>query len=276
MPSHMNPGIQILRTLVVALCLQWLVASAFAQSAPAPPLAVPPPSQILDACMKYEVPRMLRLLGTGPIRTREDAAMAAHLKCQFVVASCTASPSSDDCQRPLRLLGIGDPDYKPSPGAVLYDAAERGSVSAINRLLAEGAPPNWQNTVGWTPLMIAAAEKHLEAVAALLDSKADPNIRNSYGRTAIMYAASYGQEAIVEKLLAAGADPNIVPNDPSGWTALVAAAARGHARTVELLLPGGADPGIRARNGASALEMARREGHADVVKVLESAGAPRS
>lgn len=272
----MNPRRSACPLLLMALVLVALVGPAFAQSPPAAPASAPPPSQILDACMKYEVPRMLQLLGTGPIRTREDAAIAAHIKCQSVVAACTASPSSDDCQRPLRLLGLGDPDYKPSPGAALYDAAERGWVSAINRLIAEGADPNWRNLAGWTPLMIAAAEKHLDAVVALLEAKADPNLRNSYGRTAIMYAASYGQEAIVEKLLAAGADPNVVPKDPSGWTALIAAAARGHPRTVEILLRGGADPAIRAKDGMTALDLARSQGHVEVVKILEAATAPKT
>jgi uncharacterized protein len=248
------------------------VAVAGAVHAQASPL----PSQILDACMQYEVPRALQMLGNGPIRTREDAAIAAHLKCQYVVAVCSASPSSDDCQRPLRLFGLGDPQYKPSPGAALYDAAERGWVSAIGRLVAEGAQPNWQNAAGWTPLMIAAAERQLDAVVALLEAKADPNLRNAYGRTAIMYASTYGQTDIVEKLLAAGADPNLVPSDASGWTALISAAARGHPRTVQALLRGGANAGVAARNGSTALDIAREAGHAEVVRILEAAAAPQS
>lgn len=240
------------------------------------PLVAPSPSQILDACMKVEVPRMLGMLGNGQIRTREDAAIRAHMVCQLIVAACVTSPSSDDCQRPLSRLGLGDPDYKVSPGAALYDAAERGWVEAIRRLLKEGAEPNWRNSGGWTPLMIAAAEKHLEAVELLLQSKADPNLRNGYGRTALMFAAAYGQHDIVERLLAAGADPNIVPSDQSGWTALIAAAARGHALTVEVLLRSGADPNIRARDGLTALELARSQGHDEIVRILMAASGPRT
>ena len=239
------------------------------------PLLAPSPSQILDACMKVEVPRMLGMLGRDLVRTREDAAINAHVHCQAIVAACVTSPSSDDCQRPLGRLGLGDPAYKISPAAALYDAAERGWAEAIRRLLNEGAEINWQNSAGWTPLMIAAAEKHLEAVELLLAAKADPNIRNNYGRTALMFAVIYGQNDIVARLLAAGANPDLVPFDQSGWTALIAAAARGHARTVQLLLQSGADPNIRARNGQTALELARSEGHEDVVRILTAAIAPR-
>lgn len=138
-------------------------------------------------------------------------------------------------------------------------------------LLTEGADPNWRNVEGWTPLIIAAAQGHLEVVIVLLEAKADPNARNSYGRTPLMYASSYGRDAIVEKLLAAGADLNIAPTDQTGWTAIVAAAAGGHASTVELLLRHGADPTIKTKNGQTALDLARTQGHVRVVQVLQAA-----
>lgn len=225
--------------------------------------------------MKFEVPRMLGMLGRDLVRTREDAAIKAHIHCQAIVAACVTSPSSDDCQSPLSRLGLGDPAYKISPAAALYDAAERGWSEAIRRLLNEGAEINWRNSAGWTPLMIAAAEKHLAAVELLLEAKADPNIRNHYARTALMFAAKYGESEIVEKLLAAGADPNIISSDKVRRTALIAASVQGHARTVEVLLRGGADPEIRARNGQTALELARSEGHGEVVKMLAAASGPR-
>lgn len=254
-----------------------LGASAQPPSSAAAPLTAPSPSQILDICMKREVPKMLQLLGVDPrIRTREDAAIAAHHKCQFIVAACVASPSSDDCQAALQAFGLGDPGYRPSPAAALYNAAERGDVNSIRRLLAEGAAPNWQNSGGWTPLMIAAAEKHLPAVVALLEAKGDPNIRNGYGRTALMFASAYGQAEIVARLLAAGADPNLVPTDQTGWTALISAAAHGHAATVEVLLRAGADPGVRTRDGRTATDMAREGGHVEVFRMLEAAVVPRA
>lgn len=221
--------------------------------------------------MKVGIPAALKKLGTGPIRTREDAIAAAQQTCQFGVHTCTTAPASEDCQEVLATVGLGDPNYSPSAGASLYKAAASGATSTVSKLLANGTDPNWRDARGWTPLMIAAAERHLDTVVVLLEAKADPNARNALGRTALMFASGYGQDAIVERLLAAGADPNIVPKAEE-WTALVAAAARGHTRVAELLLRGGADPTIRTKDGRTALDLARSEGHAEVVRVLQAAG----
>ena len=158
----------------------------------------------------------------------------------------------------------------PNGGMLLLNAATAGDSPLVRKLLAEGADPNVRNPLGWTPLMLAAAEKHADTVVALLEARADTNARNAQGRTALMFAAIYGQDAIVERLLASGADPNLVPGDETGWSALIAAAARGHANTVAALLRGGADPAVRSKDGKTALDMARGEGHQEVVKVLEA------
>jgi ankyrin repeat protein len=236
----------------------------------------PGAAQIMDACMRVELPNALQRLGQPSIRTREDAGIFAHGLCQLVLQICTAAPDGDECQRPLSAYGLGDAAYTPSPEASLYDAAQLGATATVAELLAAGARTNWQNTGGWTALMIAAAEKHADTVAVLLAAKADPNVRNFYGRTALMYAASYGQDAIVEQLLAAGADPNKVPTDQTGWTALVAAAARGNTSTVELLLRRGADPSIKTRDGMTALEIAVEQGHAAAARLLRAAAAARN
>jgi ankyrin repeat protein len=257
--------------IVVAALLAACASPSGTPDAPAPK---PSLAQIMEACMKVEVPTALKRLGLGPIRTREDAVNVSRYLCQIVVRTCAADPAGDDCQKELGKYGLGDPSYSPSPGASLYNAAENGATATVRSLLTAGADPNWRNAVGWTPLMIAAAEKHPDTVAALLEAKADPNARNSYGRTALMYASGYGQDTIVERLLAAGADPNIVPTDQSGcWTALIAAAAGGHAKTVEVLLRGGADPTIKSKDGKTAIEIARSAGHSEVVRILQAAAA---
>ena len=120
--------------------------------------------------------------------------------------------------------------------------------------------------------MLAAAERHTDTVEVLLGAGADPNAANVLGRTALMFASSYGQDTIVKLLLDRGAKPNIVPNDHSSWTALMAAAARGHAITVALLLQNGADPNIKSKDGRTAIELARAEGHSEVVRKFSAIG----
>lgn len=227
--------------------------------------------------MTVEVPLMLRKVGIEPrIRTREDAGLLAHTLCDAVVRTCDADPAGDACRSSLARYGLGQPGYLPAPGRGLFDAAYRGDTTAVRRFLAEGMDPNYRNPGGWTPLMIAAAERHLQTVLALLEAKADPNLQNSYGRTALMFASRYGQLAIVEQLLAAGADPNVIPTDTTGWTALVSAAKEGHVAVVRALLAKGADPSIRTREGWTALEVARGAGHHELAGLLELAMRPGS
>jgi len=264
-------------SVVAALAAALGALSIGCAQSPAPALANMSAEQIMMGCMKVEVPAALQKLGIDPrVRTRDDAGALAYLVCSDVVRHCAAQPGTEACQRVLSRYGLAAADYRPTTEAALFDAAYAGNVDLLRKLLTEGANVNWRNAGGWTPLMIAAAERHLDAVIVLLDAKADPNQRNSYGRTALMFASRYGQLAIVERLLAAGADPNVVPTDATGWTALVSAATEGHAAVIRALLAKGADPSIRARDGKTALDFARASGHREAAELLESAVRPSS
>ncbi|MBX3637373.1 MAG: ankyrin repeat domain-containing protein [Rubrivivax sp.] len=238
--------------------------------------AAPPPATIGEACMKVELPALLQRLGSDPrLRTREDAEARALGYCRMVVRSCGDAPAADACRRALEGYGLGDGKPVPVEGAQLFAAANAGRNDDVRRWLAAGASVDWRNLGGWTPLMIAAAERHADTVAVLLEAGADPNLRNQLGRSALMFAAGYGQLAIVERLLAARADPNLVPDDGVGVTALMAAAAGGHAQVVQALLRAGARPGTRTSDGRTALDMARAGGHGEIAQLLQAAAEGR-
>ncbi len=93
-------------------------------------------------------------------------------------------------------------------------AARRASVDAVSLLLRNGANPNEQNALGWSPLMVAGSG----AVARILiDHGADLNARDKKGMTALMSAAMWGKLDRVDLLLKAGADTALA--DARGWTA---------------------------------------------------------
>ena len=264
------------RRFSVVLMALIAAGTVFITGCAQPPASMPlqqSAEQILTACMKVEVPKAMQQLGIDPrIRDRDDAGALAFLVCNEIVKRCAAAPATEGCQKALAGYGVGSSDYRPPAGAVLFDAAYAGNTELVRRIVAEGVDVNWRNAGGWTPLMIAAAERHLDTVIVLVDAKADPNQRNAYGRTALMFASRYGQVRIVERLLAAGADPNIVPTDASGINALAAAAIEGHVAVIRLLLDKGADPSIRTRSGQTALDLARANGRAEAARVLEAAG----
>jgi predicted component of type VI protein secretion system len=127
-----------------------------------------------------------------------------------------------------------------------------------------------------TPLLVAGARGHAEVARILLAAGADVRARNRYGGTALIPAAHYGHVETVRTLLQSSIDVNHV-ND-LGWTALLEAVILGdggprHVEIVRMLLAAGADASKADREGTTPLAHARRRGQADVVKLLEAAGA---
>src|SRR3972149_11117650 len=104
-------------------------------------------------------------------------------------------------------------------------------------------------------------------VKALLAPRANVNSRTALGETALMLAALRGDLEVVRQLLVHGAEVN-----PSGnWTPLIYAAVKGSVEISRLLLAYGADINATVdSNGLTALMMAAREGHADLVALLLS------
>ena len=138
-----------------------------------------------------------------------------------------------------------------------------------------------------TQLTRAAHQGDAARVRLLLALGAAPDARDAGGRTALYWAASNGNEAIMRELLAAGASAGAL--DRSGWAPLLKAAGMGHAGAVRLLLAAGADASHALPadtiagtffRGFTALDLAKRGGHAAVVEVLELAArapaAPRA
>ncbi|KAJ1475668.1 ankyrin repeat-containing domain protein, partial [Baffinella frigidus] len=68
-------------------------------------------------------------------------------------------------------------------------------------LVEGGADINSVNEDGFTALMLASRNGHLEAVEALLEvPKIDTNKKNSYGSNAMHYAAMYAHREVVQAL----------------------------------------------------------------------------
>ena len=119
-----------------------------------------------------------------------------------------------------------------------------------------------------TMLMYAAREGHTEIVKFLLDNGAVINIKNRYGETALMYAAKRGYKEIVKFLLDNGAVINI--NDTYGETVLIKATYNAHTEVVKLLVESGADINIK-HIGNTALDIAERKGHREIINILRAA-----
>jgi hypothetical protein len=193
--------------------------------------------------------------------------------------------------------------------AGLHEAAAKGDVAAIERLVAEGEKPNLQDSHSRTPLLVAAYMKQYDAARALIKLGANPdamdidqydivtiaavkndtemlkialdggasakNVTSRYQGTALIAAAHLGHVEAVQMLIAAKAPLNHVNN--LGWTALMEAIVLGngdarHTAVVRALVEAGCDVNIADRGGLTPLQHARRRGYVEMARILENAG----
>lgn len=88
----------------------------------------------------------------------------------------------------------------------LCSAARVNDLASIVTLLAGGADIEAPDPRGYTPLMLAAYNGHVQAVELLIARGANPNARDRAGNSVLMGATFKGHVELVERLLRAGAD----------------------------------------------------------------------
>jgi uncharacterized protein len=232
------------------------------------------------------------------MRTLVLIALATAAAAGVACAGGPASAQTPPGERELRIY------------AGLHDAAARGDVAEIEKLIAEGEKPNIQDANSRTPLHVAAFLHQYGAARALLRLGANPNaldaerydiitiaavnndlemlsialegggnaraITSPYDGTALIAAAHRGHVEVVRALIAAKAPLNHVNN--LGWTALLEAVVlgnggTGHTAIVEALVKAGADVNLSDRQGTTPLGHARTRGYSQIARILENAGA---
>ena len=114
-------------------------------------------------------------------------------------------------------------------------------------------------------MLIASQQAHRDCVRKLLDAGADVTIRNLYGLTAAKVAVKFGNATILKDLLSTGK----VDINGDRVPLLILAARHGHHECVRVLLDAGADKKTATDStGLSAMDIARAEGHFDIVELL--------
>src|SRR5207237_10867425 len=110
----------------------------------------------------------------------------------------------------------------------------------------------------------------LEVGRAMIEAGADVNTKDKQGFTPLILAAQMGHTAVVQALIEAGA--NADSEGPAGWSALMQASYFGRLGAVRVLIPG-TNVNYRAKNGITALMLARWACQLEIVEALTRVGA---
>ena len=182
-----------------------------------------------------------------------------------------------------------------------HRAAREDNAAMAEHFLAAGMAVDVKDNAGYTPLGAACETNAADVVAVLLKAGAGVSVAQPGGRTPLMLAAAGGSGGLVRLLLEHGADPKQL--DPKGWhplgiavwngrkeaaevlvaqasgaeldESLMLAALRGDVALTDLLLRRGASVMARDGEGRTALMLAARDGHGEVVRILLDNGANR-
>ena len=210
----------------------------------------------------------------------------------------------------LVLIGVSKmaSGQQAQSGRAMLEAAGRGDVETLKRLIAAGAALDPVNAAGETPLLLAVRNSHLSAAALLIDAGGNINaqaanmdspwllagalgrtemlrlmipkgpdfsLRNRFGGNALIPACERAHVETVRLLLATGIDVNHVNN--LGWTCLLEIVILGdggprHVEVAKLVLAAGADPNIADKDRVSPLAHARGKGQGEIARLIEGAG----
>jgi len=109
-----------------------------------------------------------------------------------------------------------------------------GNLVELTQALESGDDVNWKNDLGRIRLMVAAGIGDSDIAEFLIEKRADVNQESKTGWSALMHAAHAGHPGLVRLLLVNEADPD-TQNKTSGHTALALAARNGHVEVMKLL-----------------------------------------
>jgi ankyrin repeat protein len=153
----------------------------------------------------------------------------------------------------------------------LHIAAARASVNVIDLLIRHRANINAADATGRTPVEEAIGQP--ENFAALVAAGGDITpLTKGTGKPTLLTAAEKGNMLGVKLLLANGSDPNKLYR---GKAPLHMAVAKAHVDTVAALLAAGADHLLADKDGATALDLARKRRRKAVLVLLEAAETAR-
>ena len=187
--------------------------------------------------------------------------------------------AANDAERVKSLVAAGAAiDPRDAARRTPLLAATHANARDAARLLIEaGADVNARDTMEDTPFLYAGAEGRLDILRLILATgRANLKDTNRYGGTALIPASHHGHPDTVRELLKTSIAIDHV--NRLGWTALLETIILSdggptHQDILKQLIAAGADVNLADGECVSPLAHARQRGYAEMVRILEKAGA---
>jgi ankyrin repeat protein len=153
----------------------------------------------------------------------------------------------------------------------MMDAVKRNELSAVQRLIANGADVN-EYDVGSDnyPIIIAAWKGYTAITRALLAAGARVDVLDGGGATALHATAYAGRPDNAKLLIDAGIDVN-VQGPANGYTALHDAIWQNNIEVARYIIEAGPDFSIRNHAGETALKMATSRRRSEIAQMIVEA-----
>ena len=219
------------------------------------------PSQIEEYFAQVEAGIMPFL---GRISNKKAATLRNANGETLLIAACRTG------QKDLVPILLQDSDVEETDNdgwSALLNACKEGHVEVCRILLDVGAAIDQPDLMGWTPLLWATYKDRLAVVELLIEKKAHANVVGEEdGMTPLIVAAGRGFGDIVKKLLEI--DIHVNACDKFGSTALIWAARKGFLHIVEDLLNAGCELDAVGMYSSTALMLATRGNYVKVVEAI--------
>lgn len=238
--------------------------------------------ELSNAVLASDIDRISFLVGKGANVNKLDSEGYAPLH--------TAARNENAAVIDALVAGKADVNLKDRDGyTALQHAILRNSPAAIEALARHGADLEARTPTGVTPLALAILESKYKAAIALVNAGADIETADGQAKLTPLMLIAGSEDR--ELTLGAGVRPieKANPSDPgplevaramiakgakvndvsaSGVTALLLAAAHNNTPIVGLLVQSGADQTLKTPRGETAADLARANGNASVVSLL--------
>lgn len=180
------------------------------------PDPAPADSALLDALTENDTDRLTALAADHDYTTLTD----------FAGRPAVQAAARANAGEAIRWLAANGADIDAADAigfTALFEAARDGQAQAVSVLLDLGADANRRadaSALSLTPLHMAAIGDHAEIVERLLASGADPDVQGTMGATPLMWAVFEGSQNSARVLLEGGANAGLATGDGTTFVAI--------------------------------------------------------